>query len=117
MDDSIKIQALMVYYKHWGIEQNNIRKTLDGAQQFQKIYNENEFMLRMSCRSYLKRHRRRTLYHIIDILLKQYGGGFQPMDMLKPKCANRIELLMANSNIDGFNETNALSVDAIISLM
>jgi hypothetical protein len=86
MDDQTKIQVLMVYYQHWGNEQNKIRKTMNGVQKFQQFYNENEFMMRMSCRSYLKRHKRRTWYHIIGLLLKDCGGGFQPIEMLpEPK--------------------------------
>jgi len=90
----------MIYYKHWGNEQNKIRKKLDGAQKFKKLYTEHEFMLRMSCRSYLKRHKRRTLYHITDILLRGCGGGFQPIEIL-PESRDRV----------------ALSVDSIIALM
>lgn len=30
MDDNIKIQALMIYYKHWGNEQNHQRKIIHG---------------------------------------------------------------------------------------
>ena len=131
MDDHLKIQVLMIYYKHWGNEQNEIRKMMDGVQQFQKIYDEHGFMMRMSCRSYLKRHKRRTMYHMIDLLLGRCGGGFQPMEML-PESKDRIGMLMNHtlkqSKIVGddtywnmlgidFSETEALSVEAIVALM
>ena len=75
-------------------------------------------MMRMSCRSYLKRHKRRTLYHIQDILLTKCGGGFQPIGML-PGPTDRVERLMARIHtgvmISGFSRTDALSVDAIVA--
>ena len=131
MDDNLKIQVLMIYYKHWGNEQNKIRKTLDGVQQFQEIYQEHGFMMRMYCRSYLKRHKRRTWYHMMDLLMGQCGGGFQPIDML-PGTTDRVGLLMKHTLTQsrfvesdtyfnllgiGFTETQALSVDAIVALM
>lgn len=130
MDNHLKIQALMIYYQHWGNEQNKIRKTLDGVDKFQKIYDEHGFMMRMSCRSYLKRHKRRTWHHIADLLLGECGGGFQPIDLL-PEIYDRVNTLRKhtlhedrigqmifhwNTLGENFSETNALSVDAIISL-
>lgn len=39
MDDNTKIQVLMLYYKHWGNEQNKIRKTIHGLKQLRiKIF-------------------------------------------------------------------------------
>jgi len=131
MNDNLKIQALMVYYQHWGNEQNKIRKTLDGVQQFQKLYEEHGFMMRMSCRSYLKRHKRRTLYHLLNILMTGCGCGFEPMDIL-PERKDRVGMLLMrilqsfpivenntywNLLGVGFTETVALSVDAIVALM
>lgn len=114
MDNQLKIQALMIYYQHWGIEQNKIRKTLDGIEKFDKFYDENGFMMRMSCRSYLKRHKRRTWYHIAHLLLEKCGGGFQPIDLL-PETYSRVRKLGKHLPLDtSFNETDALSVDAIV---
>lgn len=120
MNDNLKIQVLMIYYQHWGNEQNKIRKSMDAIEQFQELYQEHGFMMRMSCRSYLKRHKRRTWYYIMDILLKKFGGGFQPIDML-PESKNRLQLLSAQHVIlSGYNdlmEDIAISVDAIVALM
>lgn len=131
MDDHLKITALMIYYKHWGNEQNKIRKSLEGVRQFQELYEEYGFTMRMSCRSYLKRHQRRTLYCILNILMTNLGGGFQPIDML-PDHNNRTRGLMIHLLRDskivvddtylnlmgfGFTEMDALSVDAIIALV
>ena len=130
MDDHLKIRSLMIYYQHWGNEQNKIRKTLDGVDKFQKIYDEHGFMMRMSCRSYLKRHKRRTLHHITDLLMGGCGGGFQPIDLL-PDTYDRVKGLRKHTLHEhrigisifhwhslgsSFSETDALSVDAIITL-
>lgn len=110
-----KIQALMIYYEHWGNEQNKIRKVQEGARQFQKLYHEHSFMMGMSCRSYLKRHNRRTMYQILHILLTKCGGGFQPIDM-QPCPKGRVDRLMKHTGklIHG---CDALAVDAIVALL
>lgn len=130
MDDNLKIQALMIYYNHWGNDQNKIRKTLDGVKKFQDLYNENGFIMRMSCRSYLKRHKRRTVYHLINVLIG-WRCGFEPVEML-PESKDRVGMLLMRTlekfplvgndaywNIVGvgFSEADALSVDAIIALI
>lgn len=131
MDDNLKIQTLMIYYKHWGNEQNQIRKILDGVEQFHQIYQQHGFMIRMSCRSYMKRHKRRTLYHIMQILMGKCGGAFQPIDML-PETKDRVDMLImhtfnqsriveVNTYLNllgvGFSQMEALSVNAIVALM
>lgn len=130
MNDDLKIKTLMMYYQHWGGEQNKIRKKLDGARQFQKLYEEHGFMMRMSCRSYLKRHTRRTIYHLLDILLTDLGCRFVPIEMLPESNNTRIVMLEQHIygtfpfmrdetylNLMNCHETDALSVDAIVALM
>lgn len=39
MDDTLKIQALMVYFNHWGKQEARIYKSLDGIKRFQEHVN------------------------------------------------------------------------------
>jgi hypothetical protein len=132
MDDNLKIRVLMTYFGHWGNEQNDIRKAIHGAKKFQKILNNNGFLLNTQCRTYLKRHNRRFQYELMDILLNECGGGFRPNDMM-PEPWDRTEVLVGrflpfieqhdiyDTYYDifdhHFTSDNALSVDAIIALL
>ena len=46
MNDTMKIKALMIFYEHWGKEENRIRKNMEGANQFKNLI----------CKSYKKRY-------------------------------------------------------------
>lgn len=81
MDDSIKINVLMIYFEHWGNEQNKIRKNIYGIQKFQQI-NIDEIPY-LNWIDICGPHMRRMIhYKFIDRLLQEYGGGFQPIDMI-----------------------------------
>lgn len=41
MNDHIKIQVLMIYFKHWGNEQTHLRKVIHGIQKTTQLLKQN----------------------------------------------------------------------------
>lgn len=126
MDDNTKIQVLMVYYKHWGNEQNKIRKTIQGATQLLSM----RLDIYTSVCAYLQRHTKRSKHAFVDLLLKPIGGSFTPIEFLhncyvnrKQKLYIRLKEYMDEYTLDailfgfGFTDQDTLSVDAIVALL
>lgn len=141
MDDTTKIQVLMIYYHHWGHDEINARKISYGVNLTLKLLKE-----RFETDEYtLKDGIRRMFYYLcnedltflwsefVEIFLQNYHGWtFEPMDtdlydedemLFDRKISLEENLNLSNEDTaeiiyeNGFTYQNVLSVDAIIALL
>lgn len=126
MDDSLKIKVLMIYFEHWGKEQAQIYKSLDGLKKFHyKIQNEYSNRYETALEALQNTDMKSTTFwqSVVDCLLSsdmnhwiEYGDYdyiSTPL-FLKIKFAERIGVVFYD--LGHITDAQMKNVDAIVAL-
>jgi hypothetical protein len=125
MNDTLKIEVLMIYFQHWGKEEKRIRKSLSGVSQFKELIfmkYSNRYEGDMEVLTKSKKDNQTFWYSLVDCLLPDMDHWVEYRDCTtnpwyaKIRFAEMIGALffdIANANLCDAQMKN---VDAIVAL-